>query len=168
MKITSFSFIVRQASTEDGYGDNYYVNIDDKGNTNVSHPNKTISYKEQAAILGIIQSSITKYAELVALCDRHNRILELEEYAPKVSSIETSEEEKGIAAAKLSAAQELELVSKSASPQSCALGDEELSTGAEVEIRDAPFEEVSRGADRDIDKPKPTIVITKTTEEDDW
>ena len=150
MKITSFSFTLRQTSTEDGYGDNYYVNIDDKGNTNVSHPYKTISYKEQAAILDIIKSSINKYAELVVLCDKHNRILELEEYAPKVSSIETSEEAKGIAAAKLSAAQELEALAESSVLQPSRLGDGEVSTV----IEDAPFEEVSTGVDGDIDESK--------------
>lgn len=150
MKITSFSFTVRQAITGDGYGDNYYVNIDENGDTNVSHPYKTISYKEQAAILDIIQSGIVKYGILVNECDRVNQALKLEEYAESPET--TSEEEKGIAATKLSAAQELELVSKSASPQLSRLGDGEVSTGA----------------DGDIDKSQPAIVITKVTEEDDW
>lgn len=164
MKITSFSFTLRQASTEDGYGDNYYVNIDDNGNTNVSHPYTTIPYKEQKALLGVIQSAIAKYAELVELCDIHNRILELEEYAPKVSSEDAAEEAKGIAAAKLSAAQELEALAESSVLQPSRLGDGEVSTV----IEDAPFEEVETGVDGDIDKPKSTIVITKVTEEDDW
>lgn len=132
MKIISFSFTVRQASTEDGYGDNYYVNIDDNGNTNVSHPYKTISHKEQAAILGIIQSGIIKYGILVNECNRANQALKLEEYAESLA--ETSEEEKAIAAAKLSAAQELESLVNSASVQSCALGDGEVSVGADGDI----------------------------------
>ena len=132
MKITNFSFTVRQAITGDGYGDNYYVNIDENGNTNVSHPYKTISHEEQATILSIIQTGIIQYGLLVKDCDRANKRLKLEEYAESVSSAETS--------------------SKPASLQTCALGDGEVSTGA----------------DGDIDKPQPTIVITKVTEEDDW
>lgn len=148
MKITNFSFTLCQAINNNGYDDNYYVNIDESGKTTVSHPYKNIPYKEQKAILGVIQNAIGKYAELVGLCDLHNRTLELEEYAPEVSL----EEEKAIAAAKLSAAQKLELALKSASLQSCALGEQEVSTGA----------------DGDIDESKPTIVISKVKVEDNW
>ena len=126
MKITNFSFTLRQAATKDGYGDNYYVTINEDGVANVSHPYKHIEHKEQAAILGIIQSAIVKYGILVNECDKANRALKLEQYAPKVSVEETS--------------------SESAAPQSCALGDGE----------------VSRGADGDIDKTKSKVV----TEED--
>lgn len=132
MKITSFSFTLRQSATADGYGDNYYVNIDENGDVNVSHPYKTISYKEQAAILGIIQSGIVKYATLVNECDRANQKLKLEEYAESPET--TSEEEKAIAAAKLSAAQELELLAESSVLQPSRLGDGEVSTGADGDI----------------------------------
>ena len=101
MKITSFGFTLRQAVREDGYGDNYYVTIDENGVANVSHPYVTMNHKEQAAIFGIIQSAIVKYGILVNECDKANRALKLEQYAPKVSAEE------------------------SAAPQSCALGDEE-------------------------------------------
>lgn len=142
MKIISFSFIVRQADTKDGYGDNYYVNIDKDGDVNVSHPYKNIPHEEQAAILSVIQTGIIQYDMLVKECTRANKRLKLEEYAPVVSSEDTSEEEKAIAAAKLSAAQELESSAESAVSQSCALGGEEVSTGA----------------DGDIDKPQPKVV----------
>lgn len=122
MKITNFGFTLRQASTKDGYGDNYYVSIDEDGNANINHPYKNISHKEQAAILSIIQNAISKYAELVVMCDKANRALRLEQYAPKVSVEETS--------------------SESAKGQTCALGGEEVSTGA----------------DGDIDKTRPTRV----------
>lgn len=169
MKITSFQLTIQQGVDNNGYADNFYINIDDKGLANISRPYKSIPVEEQLAIEEIVTCAIKAHLKLVKQVDNANKELKLEEYRPIESMAEaTLEEEKAIAAAKLSAAQELELVSKSASPQSCALGDEEISTGAEVEIRDAPFEEVSRGADGDIDKPKPTIVITKTTEEDDW
>lgn len=114
MKITNFSFTLRQAATKDGYGDNYYVNIDENGVTSISHPYKSIPYKEQGAIFGVIQKAINEYAKLVELCDVNNRTLKLEEYAPKVSAEETT--------------------SESTAPQTCALGDEEVSTGADGDI----------------------------------
>ena len=152
MKITNFSFTLRQAATKDSYGDNYYVNIDDNGAVNISHPYKSIEYKEQVALLAIIQSGIAKYALLVAECDAANQGLKLEECVPQQSTEVSSSESTDV----------------SAVPQTCALGDGEVSTGAGVEIGDAPFEETKTGADGDIDKPKSTIVITKVTEEDDW
>lgn len=92
MKITSFQLTLRQAITKDGYGDNYYVNIDDNGVASVSHPYKNIPHKEHAAILGVIQSAIIKYGLLVNECDKANRALKLEQYAPAVSAKETSSE----------------------------------------------------------------------------
>ena len=114
MKITSFGFTLRQAATKDGYGDNYYMTINEDGIANISHPHVSIDHKEQAAILGIIQSVIVKYGILVNECNKANRALKLEQYAPKVSSEETS--------------------SESAVPQTCALGDGEASTGADGDI----------------------------------
>lgn len=127
MKITSFQLTIQQGVDNKGYADNYYLSIDEKGTTTVSHPYKTMSYKEQAAILGIIQSAIVKYGILVNECNKANQALKLEEYAE--SAEVSSEEEKAIAAAKLSAAQELESLVNSASVQSCALGDGEVSVG---------------------------------------
>ena len=123
MKITNFSFTLRQAVTKDGYGDNYYVNIDENGNTNINNPYKNISHKEQSAILNIIQNAISKYGELTVMCDRSNRILKLEQYAPIVSA------------------------SESVAPQTCALGDEEVSTGADGDIDKAKslVEEIETG-----------------------
>ena len=132
MKITSFQLTIQQGVDNNGYADNYYLSIDEKGATNVSHPYKTMSYKEQAAILGIIQSAIVKYGTLTIECDKANQRLKLEEYAESSETI--SEEEKAIAAAKLSAAQELESLVNSASPQTCELGDGEVSTGADGDI----------------------------------
>lgn len=114
MKITNFSFTLRQAATKDGYGDNYYVNIDETGMTNISHPYKSIPYKEQGAIFGVIQKAINEYAKLVELCDVNNQALKLEQYALIVSSSESTD--------------------VSAAPQTCALGDEEVSAGADGDI----------------------------------
>lgn len=112
MKITNFSFTLRQAATKDGYGDNYYVNIDESGVTNISHPYKSIPYKEQGAIFGVIQKAINEYTKLVELCDVNNRTLKLEQYAPITSASETTD--------------------VSAAPQTCALGAEEGLTVPEI------------------------------------
>ena len=128
MKITNFGFTLRQAAAKDGYGDNYYyVTINEDGVANISHSYISIDYKEQAAILGIIQSAIAKYGILVNECDKANRALKLEQYAPKVSSEETS--------------------SESAAGQTCALGDGEVSTGADGDIDKAKslVEEIETG-----------------------
>lgn len=134
MKITSFSFTLQQGVDNNGYADNYYVDINENGVTKVTHPYKSVSYKEQAAILGIIQSGIVKYGMLTIECDKANQKLKLEEYAESPEAI--SEEEKAIAAAKLSAAQELESLVNSASPQTCELGDGEVSVGDESLIEE--------------------------------
>lgn len=125
MKIINFSFIVRQAVTIDGLDDSYYVTINEDGNANISHPYKRINHEEQTAILSIIQTGIIQYAMLVKECDKANKRLKLEEYA-EVSV----EEQIAVTAAKLSAKLELE----SASSQSCALGDGEVSKEADADI----------------------------------
>lgn len=87
---------------------------------------------EEAEAIGKFVKTITDaYNVLTNQIDRTNKDLKLEQYAPTVSAEETTE--------------------VSAVPQSCALGDEEVSTGV----------------DGDIDKAKSTIAITKATE-DDW
>lgn len=131
MKITNFSFTLRQATTKDGYGDNYYVNIDENGVVNISHPYKSIEYKEQVALLAIIQSGIAKYALLVVECDKANQRLKLEEYAPQQSTEVSSSESTDV----------------SAVPQTCALGDEEVSTGVDGDIDKSRAEVVT---DEDI------------------
>ena len=152
MKITSFQLTIQQGIDEQGYADNFYISIDDKGLASISRPYKSIPIEEQLAIEEVITSAIKAHLKLIKQVNSANKDLKLEEYRPITSEAETTEEEKAIAAAKLSAEQELELADKSAAPQSCALGDREVSTVA----------------DSDIDKPKPTIVITRITEEDNW
>lgn len=148
MKITSFQLTIQQGVDEQGYADNFYINIDDKGLTSISRPYKSIPIEEQLAIEEIITSAIKAHIKLVKQVDNANKDLRLEEYRPIESVAETTSE----------------VAAESAAPQTCALGDEEVST----EIKDAPFEEVSTGADGNVDKPKSTIVITKVTEEDNW
>lgn len=132
MKITSFNLTIQQGVDEQGYCDNFYITIDDKGLTSISRPYKSIPVEEQLAIEEIITSAIKAHLKLVKQVDNANKELKLEEYRPIESIAETtSEEEKAIAAAKLSAVQELESLVNSAAPQTCELGDGEVSTGDE-------------------------------------
>lgn len=135
MKITSFNLTIQQGVDEQGYCDNFYITIDDKGLTSISRPYKSIPVEEQLAIEEIITSAIKAHLKLVKQVDNANKELKLEEYCPIESIAETtSEEEKAIAAAKLSALQELESLVNSAAPQSCELGDGEVSVGADGDI----------------------------------
>lgn len=134
MKITSFNLTIQQGVDEQGYCDNFYITIDDKGLTSISRPYKSIPVEEQLAIEEIITSAIKAHLKLVKQVDNANKELRLEDYRPIESSIETLEEEKAIAAAKLSAAQELESLAESSVLQSSHLGDGEVSTGVDGDI----------------------------------
>lgn len=46
MKITSFQLTIQQSVDEQGYGENFYISIDDKGLSSVSRPYKTIPVEE--------------------------------------------------------------------------------------------------------------------------
>ena len=126
MKITRFQLTIQQDVDEQGYGDNFYIGIDDKGMTTISRPYKSIHVEEQLAIEEVITSAIKAHLKLVKQVDNANKDLRLEEYRP-ISSVAESAAEESV---------------KSAASQSCALGGEELSTGA----------------DGDIDKPKSKVV----------
>ena len=136
MKITSFQLTIQQGLDEQGYSDNFYISIDDKGSASISRPYKSIPVKEQLAIEEAITSAIKAHIKLVKQVDDANKDLRLEEYRPIESVAETTSE----------VAVESTVVS--AVPQSSPLGDEEVSTGADGEIKDAPFEEVETGSDK--------------------
>ena len=118
MKITSFQLTIQQGIDEQGYGDNFYVNIDDKGLANISRPYNSIPVEEQLAIEEVITSAIRAHIKLIKQVDNANKDLRLEEYRPIESVAESTSEESV----------------KSAASQSCALGGGELSTGADGDI----------------------------------
>ena len=126
MKITSFQLTIQQSVDKQGYSDNFYINIDEKGLANISRPYKPIPIEEQLAIEEVITSAIKAHLKLVKQVDNANKELKLEEYRPIALEPDT----------------EPELTAESSVPQSCALGDGEISTGA----------------DGDIDKPKSKVV----------
>ena len=132
MKITSFQLTIQQSVDEQGYGENFYISIDDKGLSSVSRPYKTIPVEEQLAIEEVIASTIKAHLKLVKQVDNANKELKLEEYAPIVSSEETSSE--------------VELESASAQPSDSPVGTTEsesievVNAGAECEIQDVEIE----------------------------
>lgn len=132
MKITSFQLTIQQDVDEQGYADNFYISIDDKGLTSISRPYKHIPIEEQLAIEEVITDAIKAHIKLVKQVDNANKDLRLEEYRPIESVVETTSE----------------VEPESAASQSCALGGEEVSVGAEGEIGDAPFEEAETGSDK--------------------
>ena len=131
MKINYFygSIAIRPC---DGYTENLEFNVNESKGLTFRYPYGEATPKEAEAVNKFVKTITDAYNVLSSQINMTNKTLKLEQYAPVVSSSEST--------------------AKSAVPQSCALGGGEISTGA----------------DGDIDKPKPTIVITKVTEEDNW
>lgn len=136
MKIASFQLTIQQDVDEQGYGDNFYINIDDKGMTTISRPYKSIPVEEQLAIEEVITSAIKAHIKLVKQVDNANKDLRLEEYRPIESAAESAAEESVESAASQPSHGGSDVVDS----------DREVSTGAE--IGDAPFEEAETGSDK--------------------
>ena len=131
MKLTSFNCTIELSKDENGYSNNYYVDVTDKG-VSISHPYITQSQEQVMFVTNLIHDFIAASIAFNTRVDSFNRDNHLEQYAPQASLTEVSSSE---------------TTDVSAASQSCALGDEELSTVAEVEIGDAPFEEAETGSD---------------------
>lgn len=89
MKITNFSLTIQQSFDKQGYGDNFYINIDDKGLANISRPYKSIPIEEQLAIEEVITAAIKAHLKLVKQVDNANKDLKLEEYRPIMEDANT-------------------------------------------------------------------------------
>ena len=138
MKITSFQLTIQQGIDEQGYSDNFYISIDDKGLASISRPYKSIPVEEQLAIEEAITSAIKAHIKLIKQVDNANKDLRLEEYRPIESVADLAAEESVKSAA-----------SQPSHGGSGAIdSNKEVSTGAEVEIGDAPFEEAETGSDK--------------------
>ena len=113
MKINYFygSIAIRP---RDGYTENLEFNVtEDKGLT-FRYPYGDATPEEAEAVSQFIKTVTNAYNKLTSQIDNVNKDLKLEQYAPIVSVAETT--------------------SESAVPQSCALGDEEVSTGTDGDI----------------------------------
>lgn len=113
MKLTSFNCTIELSKDENGYSNNYYIDVNDKG-VNVSHPYVTQTPEQVMFITNLVHDFIASAIAFNTRVDGFNRDNHLEQYAPQVSSTEVSPSES---------------TDVSAVPQSCALGDVEVSTG---------------------------------------
>ena len=126
MKLTSFNCTIELSKDENGYSNNYYVDVTDKG-VSISHPYITQTPEQIMFVTNLIHDFVAQAIAFNTRIDGFNLDNHLEQYAPQASSTEESA---------------LETTDVSTVPQTCALGDEE----------------VSKGADGDIDKPQPKVV----------
>ena len=118
MKLTSFNCTIELSKDENGYSNNYYVDVTDKG-VSISHPYVTQTPEQVMFVTNFIHDFIGIAIGLNARVDGFNRDNHLEQYASQAPSTEVSSSES---------------TDVSAAPQSCALGDEEVSTGADGDI----------------------------------
>lgn len=121
MKINYFygSIAIRPCN---GYTENLEFTVTETKELTFRYPYGEATPEEAETISQFIKTVTNAYNKLTTQIDNVNKDLKLEQYAPTVSVAETT--------------------SESAVPQSCALGDGEVSTGA----------------DEDIDKPQPKVV----------
>lgn len=127
MKINYFygSIAIRQCNS---YAESLEFNVTEGKGLTFRYPYGEATPEEAEAISQFVKTVTNAYNKLTTQIDNVNKDLKLEQYARTVSAEETS--------------------SESASAQSCALGDEEVSTGADGDIDDAPFEEVETPMDK--------------------
>lgn len=121
MKINYFygSVAIRPCN---GYTENLEFNVTEGKELTFRYPYGDATPEEAEAVSQFIKTVTNAYNKLTTQIDNVNRDLKLEQYAPTVSVVESAAE--------------------SAVAQTCALGDEE----------------VSKGADGDIDKAKSKVV----------
>lgn len=119
MKLTSFNCTIELSKDENGYSNNYYIDVNDKG-VYVSHPYITQTPEQVMFVTNLVHDFIAASIAFNNRVDGFNRDNHLEQYAPQVPSTEVSSSES---------------TDVSAVPQSCALGDEEVSTGADGETK---------------------------------
>lgn len=136
MKITSFQLTIQQSLDEQGYGDNFYVSIDEQGLTSISRPYKSIPIEEQLAIEEVITSAIKTHLKLTKQVDNANKELKLEEYRPIESVAETTSEVS------------VESTASQPSHGTCSNNLDCSSVVAHTGIEDVPFEEAETGSDK--------------------
>ena len=127
MKINYFygSIAIRQCNN---YAESLEFNVTEGKELTFRYPYGEATPEEAEAISQFVKTVTNAYNKLTTQIDNVNKDLKLEQYAPTVSVAETT--------------------SESAASQTCALGDKDVSKGAEVEIGDAPFEEAETGSDK--------------------
>lgn len=119
MKLTSFNCTIELSKDENGYSNNYYVDVTDKG-VSISHPYVVQSQEQVMFVTNLIHDFIAVSIAFNNRVDSFNRDNHLGQYALQVSAVEET-------------APDTE--PESAVPQTCALGDEKVSTGADGETK---------------------------------
>lgn len=132
MKLTSFNCTIELSKDENGYSNNYYIDVTDKG-VSISHPYVVQSQEQVMFVTNLIHDFIAASIAFNTRVDGFNRDNHLEQYALQVSAVEET-------------ASDTE--PESAASQTCALGGGEVSTGADRDIDDTPFEEAETGSDK--------------------
>lgn len=115
MKLASFNCTIELSRDENGYSNNYYIDVNDKG-VNISQPYVTQTPEQVMFITNLVHDFIASVIAFNARVDGFNHDNHLEQYAPKASLTEEPTSES---------------TDVSSVPQSCALGGGELSTEAE-------------------------------------
>ena len=129
MKLTSFNCTIEFSKDENGYSNNYYIDVTDKG-VNISHPYITQTPEQVLFVTNFIHDFIGIAFVLNARIDGFNRDNHLEQYAPQASSTEESASKS---------------TDVSAVPQSCALGGGKVSTRVEDALFDREEEMKENG-----------------------
>ena len=83
MKLISFNCTIEVSKDVDGYSNNYYVDIDEKG-VSVSHPYIKQSLEQVQLVNELINQFIDDFNNLNYRVDRFNFDNHLEQYAPTV------------------------------------------------------------------------------------
>lgn len=92
MKLISFNCTIELSKDENGYSNNYYVNIDENG-VSVSNPYTRIIPEEAVFVTELIRDFIGMSVNYNARVDSFNRDMRLEQYAPQVTTTEETSSE---------------------------------------------------------------------------
>lgn len=92
MKLTSFNCTIELSKDENGYSNNYYIDVNEKG-VYSSHPYVIQTPEQVMFVTNFIHDFIGIAIGLNARIDGFNRDNHLEQYAPQVPSTEVSSSE---------------------------------------------------------------------------
>ena len=129
MKLTSFNCTIELSKDENGYSNNYYVDVTDKG-VSISHPYVVQSQEQVMFVTNLIHDFIAASIAFNNRVDGFNRDNRLEQYALQAPLTEQSASKS---------------TDVSAVPQSCALGGGKVSTRVEDALFDREEEMKENG-----------------------
>lgn len=92
MKLTSFNCTIEVSKDENGYSNNYYIDVTDKG-VSISHPYVTQTPEQVMFITEFIRDFISRAIDFNRRVDGFNYDMGLEQYAPQVAKSEETASE---------------------------------------------------------------------------